>query len=635
MSLEESPAVRRGGERRWQEKPRRRSSRCCAATRRQVLLAVGARIGVDVAFYVFVLFITTYVVTYLELPSSYALNAVLIAAACQVVFIPIFGALSDRFGRRPVLLVGAIGARSGSFVFFALLDTGSFPLIVLAASWRCCCTRRCTARRRRSSPRCSRPQVRYTGASMGYQLAGILGGALAPIIATALLDQLRQLVRGVYLRRGGAGGGGAVRAAGEGDLEVRHRRRRHAQLLVVDRGRGRSGAVPAPAQFRGGRNPRLRPPESLGHGGQPSADPRPFVGRSRRGSLLPEPESVISLPASRSGADRVWWRSVVPAAALSRSEPCSVLPCLACTVLSRLVLSCLTLSRLRLSCSTLSRSRLSCLAFSPLALSPLLLRLAFSCLALLCWALPCWRHPAGPCRAWCCCRRSCVALSRVSRCRSDAHRAADRRGRTSTCPRRARTCRDRDPGCGRRGRSGAGCRRHSPLGWSVRSCSAGRRPAWRPGPERVPLCPRSGAAAAVVCRGCGRRGRLGFGAQPGRGRPAANALRLAGGPRVSGCRGRGGWCDRRPGRGLCSGAAERRGRHGGAAGLSRGRLRAVQRRARDDKQPASAPAGVAVGAPGGMVGGSRDGKAGSDGVCAASAVAGVRSSGNRRRGPAA
>ena len=51
------------------------------ATRRQVLLAIGARVGVDVAFYTFVLFITTYVATYLKLPRSYALNAVLIAAA--------------------------------------------------------------------------------------------------------------------------------------------------------------------------------------------------------------------------------------------------------------------------------------------------------------------------------------------------------------------------------------------------------------------------------------------------------------------------------------------------------------------------------------------------------------------------
>ncbi len=76
--------------------------------------AVGARIGVDVAFYSFVLFITTCVVTYAGLPKSCALNAVLIAAACQVVLIPWFGALSDRHGRRPVYLSGSSARRSGS-----------------------------------------------------------------------------------------------------------------------------------------------------------------------------------------------------------------------------------------------------------------------------------------------------------------------------------------------------------------------------------------------------------------------------------------------------------------------------------------------------------------------------------------
>ena len=99
----------------------------------KVLLAIGARIGVDVAFYTFVLFITTYVVTYLKLPRNYALTAVLIAAAVQVALIPLLRPLSDRLGRRPIYLVGAIGAAIWVFVFFALLDTGQFALIVLAA----------------------------------------------------------------------------------------------------------------------------------------------------------------------------------------------------------------------------------------------------------------------------------------------------------------------------------------------------------------------------------------------------------------------------------------------------------------------------------------------------------------------
>ncbi len=156
---------------------------------RRVLLAVGARIGVDVAFYSFVLFITTYVATYLELPDSYALNAVLIAAGVQVFLIPWFGALSDRFGRRPVYLFGAIGAAVWIFVFFAMLDTGSFTLIVLATVVALFFHAAMYGPQASFIAEMFPTKVRYTGASMGYQVAGIFGGALAPIISVALLDR--------------------------------------------------------------------------------------------------------------------------------------------------------------------------------------------------------------------------------------------------------------------------------------------------------------------------------------------------------------------------------------------------------------------------------------------------------------
>ena len=155
----------------------------------RVLLAVGARVGVDVAFYSFVLFITTYIVTYLELPGSYALNAVLIAAGCQVFLIPWFGALSDRFGRRPVYLFGALGAAVWVFAFFALLDTGSFGLIVLATVVALFFHAAMYGPQASFITEMFPTRVRYSGASMGYQLAGILGGALAPIISVALLDR--------------------------------------------------------------------------------------------------------------------------------------------------------------------------------------------------------------------------------------------------------------------------------------------------------------------------------------------------------------------------------------------------------------------------------------------------------------
>jgi metabolite-proton symporter len=156
---------------------------------KRVLLAIGARVGVDVAFYTFVLFITIYVATYLKLPRSYALNAVLIAAACQVFLIPWFGRLSDRLGRRPVYLFGAIGSAIWVFIFFALLETRSFSLIVLATVVALFFHAAMYGPQAAFIAEMFPTRVRYSGASMGYQLAGILGGALAPIISVALLDR--------------------------------------------------------------------------------------------------------------------------------------------------------------------------------------------------------------------------------------------------------------------------------------------------------------------------------------------------------------------------------------------------------------------------------------------------------------
>ena len=158
---------------------------------REILLALGARVGVDVAFYIFVLFITTYITTYLELPSGLALGGVLIGAACQVVFIPLFGALSDRYGRRPVYLAGAVGAAGWVFAFFALLDTGVFALIVLATVVALVFHAAMYATQASFIAEMFPPRIRYSGASMGNQLAGIAGRAQPPLVATALLGAYR------------------------------------------------------------------------------------------------------------------------------------------------------------------------------------------------------------------------------------------------------------------------------------------------------------------------------------------------------------------------------------------------------------------------------------------------------------
>jgi MFS family permease len=113
---------------------------------------------------------------------------VLIAAAVQVLLIPFFGNLSDRLGRRPIYVAGTLGAAVWSFIFFILLDTGSFVLIIVAAVVALAFHAAMYGPQAAFITEMFPTTVRYTGASMGYQLAGIVGGALAPIVSVALLD---------------------------------------------------------------------------------------------------------------------------------------------------------------------------------------------------------------------------------------------------------------------------------------------------------------------------------------------------------------------------------------------------------------------------------------------------------------
>jgi MFS family permease len=123
-----------------------------------------------------------------KLPRSVALSAVLIASALQLVLIPLFGALSDRVGRRPVYAGGAVAAATWAFVFFPLLDTGSRPVIVLAVVVALAAHAAMYGPQAAFVAELFATRLRYSGASMGYQIAGIFGGALAPIIAIKLVD---------------------------------------------------------------------------------------------------------------------------------------------------------------------------------------------------------------------------------------------------------------------------------------------------------------------------------------------------------------------------------------------------------------------------------------------------------------
>ncbi|MFC9977886.1 MFS transporter, partial [Spirillospora sp. NPDC127200] len=115
------------------------------------------------------------------------LNAVLIGSAIHFVTIPLWGALSDRVGRRPVTLIGAAGMAGWAFAFFALVDTKSFPVITLAVTIGLLLHGAMYGPQAAFISEMFDTRVRYTGASMGSQLSSIIAGALAPIIAVELL----------------------------------------------------------------------------------------------------------------------------------------------------------------------------------------------------------------------------------------------------------------------------------------------------------------------------------------------------------------------------------------------------------------------------------------------------------------
>jgi MFS family permease len=154
--------------------------------RRALVLAGGVRIGSDVLYSITTAFTLTYVTTVLGLPRAMVLTALSIGGVFNAIGMPVFGALSDRFGRRALYGIGLVIALLWSLTLFPMLDTRSTAIIVLAY------VSGLTIHAVMYGPQAAfiveqfPTRARYAGASLAYTLAGIVGGGLAPLISTAL-----------------------------------------------------------------------------------------------------------------------------------------------------------------------------------------------------------------------------------------------------------------------------------------------------------------------------------------------------------------------------------------------------------------------------------------------------------------
>ena len=156
---------------------------------KEILLSALVRMSEQAPFYLFITFVITYAVKHLQLNSNTILDDTLIAAALGLVSVPFFGWLSDRFGRRKIYGVGIVLTAIFAFPYFALLDTRE-PFIVGVAI-----VVSLILHDIQYGPQAALiaesfdADIRYTGAGLGYQLASVVAGGPAPLIAAALLAQ--------------------------------------------------------------------------------------------------------------------------------------------------------------------------------------------------------------------------------------------------------------------------------------------------------------------------------------------------------------------------------------------------------------------------------------------------------------
>jgi MFS family permease len=153
---------------------------------REIILSALLRMSEQAPFYIFTAFIFAYAVGTLHMSRDLILSAVLTASVVSFVTIPLSGHISDRIGRRKMYMIGAAAIGLFGFLYFAMVDS-AIPLAVFIAI-----VISLIPHDMQYGPQAAliaeafTPRLRYSGASLGYQLASIVAGGPAPLIATAL-----------------------------------------------------------------------------------------------------------------------------------------------------------------------------------------------------------------------------------------------------------------------------------------------------------------------------------------------------------------------------------------------------------------------------------------------------------------
>jgi len=156
---------------------------------REIILSALLRMAEQAPFYIFTAFIFSYAVGTLKMSRDFILFAVMAAACVSFITIPLSGHISDHIGRRKMYLIGAVCVGVFGFAYFAMLDTAA-PWLVFAAI-----VLSLIPHDMQYGPQAAliaeafTPRLRYSGASLGYQLASIIAGGPAPLIATWLFAQ--------------------------------------------------------------------------------------------------------------------------------------------------------------------------------------------------------------------------------------------------------------------------------------------------------------------------------------------------------------------------------------------------------------------------------------------------------------